>query len=183
MKEEHLEEINQEIIDVSQIVSMAYHKGYIKGYDEGKKKAVKIDDDREKDIEKDAYARGLHDAWEAARKITLLEEDGGYNQNKINVWFFRSGYYVLKEMDASEVIGSLKRLEQDKNDEDLKVGDEVVEKGDNRKGVIVCQDNNIWNTVLFCDGAHHCFIKDNIEKTGRHFDQMVEIFKQMQEAE
>jgi hypothetical protein len=80
---------------------------------------------------------------------------------------------------ASEAIAKLKAI-GDKQDE-IKVGDEVKIDGD--KGIVIALQPRPY--VLNEDGTGSLWLSNNDglanNKTGRHFDAITEVLKQMQE--
>ena len=121
----------------------------------------------------DRYQDGLDDAWEAARKIQLM------SPKDLNELFsYGDLERISVNFSASEAIEKLKALEE-KNE--IKVGDEIVYK-DGVKGVVVGISNNGQISVLNDKYAvPQLLIKNDATKTGKHYDQIEEVLKQMQE--
>lgn len=78
--------------------------------------------DRKSEIEyerNDAYQRGLNDAWEAARKITLNTNQGGVPTKELAMIFgeFNSCSEIMVRSTASEAVAKLKEYEQKQADD------------------------------------------------------------------
>lgn len=120
----------------------------------------------------DAYNKGLNDAWELARKIVLLERDGGYSTQELKRILGYGGYEsVLKAFTPQEALAKVKEY-KDK----IKVGDVIRLKG-NTHEAIVTRANVIDIYYLFRDGSCGRFYAEkDLEKTG-HFDSIDEFMR------
>lgn len=124
----------------------------------------------------EAYQKGLNDAWEAARKISLMSPDeiekvfpGAAKYNRYNLGY--SGVEAIEKLKAYE--------EQKKADEEIKVGDEVF-TSDGTKFVIIEVDGYFGGGCVGCfmvyddciDIKAGCFAfsKTEVAKTGKHYD-------------
>ena len=117
------------------------------------------------------YEDGLNEAWEAARKVVC---DGGYNYTELErIFGKRSPSRILEALTASEVIAKIE--EQDI----IHVGDEVVDSVGN-KGVVM-RVHGVYLTLVESDGTAIRLPIEKYKKTGRHFPQIEEVFKQMTE--
>lgn len=181
--------------DVQKQVEDAYQRGYDKGYadktnnDEVCKKLAKdiqdeayqrgLEDGKHNGLgevnmrEALEYQRGLDDAWEAARKISILESDGGYSWKEMKSIFgtdSASEIYVLHT--ATEAINKIKAYEEKQKAEgEIKVGDEV--EWDTELIVVTClyMDGGFnWCDGIRKDGKMFHVLERNVIKTGRHFD-------------
>ena len=119
------------------------------------------------------YQRGLDDAWEAARNISMLESDGGYSWKEMkSIFGTDSASEIYVRHTAAEAINKIKAYEEKQNDE-IKVGDEVNWLGD---CFIVTRIFQPHTQKEQCDGidddgcVYHDILMDDLEKTGRHFD-------------
>ena len=125
------------------------------------------------------YQKGLDDAWEAARKIYSMS----FNE-QLKCFEGDSGVgNILSIYTASEAIEKLEQWEQE-NDE-IQVGDEVI-TNIKEVGVVtqVLKTRDTQVQVLMSNGHSYGMYADNIKrKTGRHFEQVAELLKQMQEGE
>lgn len=120
------------------------------------------------------YEDGLNEAWEAARKIAC---DDGYSCGELSDIFGScSASYVIGLLTAPEAIDAIE------NHEKIKVGDEV--KGHSAVGIVLARCYNDEMTIMWANGSvtigHK---KRDLTKTGRHFPQIEEVIKQMQEGE
>lgn len=125
------------------------------------------------------YERGLNDAWIMARNIVISEKDGGIPYAQLASMFHTSDIKkILRDYSVFQAEEKLKALEE-KNE--IKVGDEIVYK-DGVKGVVVGISNNGQISVLNDKYAvPQLLIKNDATKTGKHYDQIEEVLKQMQE--
>lgn len=124
------------------------------------------------------YEDGLNKAWEVARKIG---SNDGYSCGELSDIFGScSAGYVFDYFTASEAIDAIE------NHERIKVGDEV-KACSGMLGVVLerydspfCGCDNemtmLWANVVVCGCK-----EQELTKTGRHFPQIEEVLKQMQE--
>ena len=159
----------------------AYQKGYDKGY------ADKTNNDEvckqiSKDIQDEAYQRGLDDAWEAARKIadmwTRMDNDELLAIFGITE---RIGHSTINSLfgkqTANEAMLNLEAYEEkQKADDEIKVGDEVVTLDermmvmDNLPPWIVTSMSINYYRGIDMNGKIRSRAKEQVRKTGRHFD-------------
>lgn len=164
--------------DVQKQVNDAYQRGL----EEGKKATWGL----VADASSAEYQRGLDDAWEAARRISILESDGGYSWKEMKSIFgtdSASEIYVLHT--ATEAINKIKAYEEkQKADDEIKVRDEVVWTQDENVAIVVTNvytvDNMEWCDGVCKDGKVYHILTKNARKTGRHFD-IEKILKEMDE--
>lgn len=124
--------------------------------------AIRADIDKQVD---EAYQRGLNDAWEAAKKISLMSPDeienvfpGAAKYNRYNL-----GY------SGVEAIEKLKAYEEQKAADEIKVGDEVEVLNSRNKYLIAwISTTSIYGFAH--DGVNCCLRPSDVRKTGRHFD-------------
>ena len=133
---------------------------------------------------KKAKESGLSEAWECAKKLMLSTEDSGIDTEKIKEIFGYSYYYVLKDYSASEAIAKIKEYEErqekqekQKKADEIKVGDEV-QSCDTRYIVVRIRDNGTFEAIGAC-GTDEGLDLSKFHKTGRHFDEIEKIMKQM----
>ena len=130
-------------------------------------------EDAQKEID-EAYQRGLDDAWEAARKISVIELNGGLRGNELmKIYGTMDIHKIYDDNTASEAIEKLKAYEEQKADGEIKVGDTVNIKGTSRKngdGIVTKSWDNDRYFIMWADGTGGIWAKECIEKTGRHFD-------------
>lgn len=164
-------DFNEAIKDIRDAAQKRVDEAYKKGVNDGSLDVkIRIEG---------AYQKGLSDAWEAARKIVLSPDDGGlsvYDVSKI----FENDYssYIFKKYSASEAIEKLKEYEEQRNDNEIKVGDEVESLYND--GTVI--ENMIPWVVTWIREGHNGkkyyygidaegTLRNNnfIHKTGRHF--------------
>lgn len=76
----------------------------------------------------------------------------------------------------------LREIKDEDNEADpdkLEVGDEVINDGD--YGVVTWIDDEIM--VMWGDGSSGYWEKENLVKTGRHYDEISAVLKKLKEAE
>lgn len=149
----------------------------------------------EKDIEqvrKEAYEKGLSDAWEAARKIGSNSmcslKEMGFDFSRCVVADYNPSWFVVKNYSASECIEKIRQYEQEKEEQkQLQVGDEVKLKRCDIYAVYMggVNGSNECNVYLcFNDGSCGVQSKSEIErKTGRHFPEIAEVLRKMREGQ
>lgn len=170
-REEHTEKIN-EIIRENRAI-----KAIISTQNDKLNKLSNMCDDA-----KEAYQRGLEDAWELARRIRLNVEDGGISVSELCEMFHtNTTYNIFKGYSAQEVI---KRIEEhEKQKTQIKKGDEVALRDEDRKAVIMDAAYGTSDWYVFSDNA--CIERWSecaFYRTGRTFPQVKEMFKAMQEG-
>lgn len=146
----------------------------------GIKSAIPYIEPSRGEIYKNAYQKGLSDAWDAAKKIVLSREDGGlFGYEERKAVFGCGNYMALKMFLAPEAIEKIRQYEQ--KQEKIKVGDEVINDED-IKGVTVDMDDYLLH-VLDENGVIQAWPREDVVKTGRHFPEIAEVIKTMQEKE
>lgn len=97
--------------------------------------------------------------------------------------------YFCEASPDSCIHAKIAQAEPEKEDDEIKVGDEVIyqRKSDDphngEKGVVIGIGGN-WREVRFLSNWSSVGVHENsLIKTGRHFSQIEEVLKQMQEVE
>ena len=126
----------------------------------------------------EAYNKGLNDAWELARKIISPISQDGYTLDELknilgkNVNSYTS---MFNDFTPQEALAKVKAYEEERNE--IKVGDVVKIKGGCVEAIVTkVESQKIFR--LFKDGS--CdgnTIKEDLEKTGKHFDSIDEFMK------
>lgn len=158
-----------------------WEKTYIHGYRDGKKAAMNESEMiTSKDIA-DAYKKGLNDAWEAAKKIALMD-----TETSENVTGYFGLFNIMGKLTPMQAIEKLKTYEdkqkQDAEDAEIKVGDEIVCM-DAHVVVTYISPKGEWNGFLLNEGNHGkkgqgytCMSSfKGWRKTGRHFPQIAKV--------
>lgn len=144
-------------------------EAYAEGYKEGMQ--LSIDDAKLKE----AYKKGLSDAWEAARKINCLPSSGGIENYVLGKIFgHNSNPIIMEKFSASECIEKIRAYEQEK-EEQIQVGDEVE---DGVANIIVLEINED-GTVYGFDDEGSIIHATPRKKTGRHFSEIAEALQKM----
>ena len=159
--------------EVTTCVINAYEKGYKQGYKRGYKEGEDIEQSNsaitKEEVAKLEYERGLNNAWECARKIWRMTP---YERAEI----FHDKNCML-EHTASKAIQMIKEYEEKKEMEnDIKIGDEI-EYECYGKGIVTRICNNILTITWLEDGTSGVIHIHAAKKTGKHYDCIAEIFK------
>ena len=134
------------------------------------------------DAKNKTYEDGLNEAWNMARKIVCMPQDGGESEEWLEKTFGTARTdCVLRNFSASEAIDVIERSEK------IKVGDEIVDKYGWKK-VVTKTHNSGDITIMDCNGEfYECCKKawkmSGFKKTGRNFPQIEEVLKQIKEGE
>ena len=141
----------------------AYDEGFERGLEVGRNEKdckARMDADAKANADYNAgYEDGLRDAWECARKIVLLKDDGGISTRdyKEALGTQKFEYEIFRDMPVSEVLPKLKEYEAKQNE--IKIGDEV--RVDNQNCVVLMLDAAGGYRLLREDGD----IKRILEQT------------------
>ena len=147
---------------------------YDYGYEDGKADTPFTDTE---EAEKTAYERGLNDSWECARKMCLMS-----SEERLRTFDVSGNHLaILSDLTAPKAIEKLKAYEerQKQTEDEIKVGDEVIVQND-RIGFVTGFDvlyARVYVTTK--DGWSDAFGRSFVKKTGRHFDAISEVLKQM----
>lgn len=112
------------------------------------------------------YEDGLNDAWELARKLVLVQDDGGYAISEIrNIFGTSNECKILRELSVQE---AFEKLEAYEKSQQIQVGDVVY--ADGVQGVVI---DIISDEGCYIYNENGCieehWFKD-LKKTGRHID-------------
>ena len=127
------------------------------------------------DLQDTAYQKGLDEAWKAARRISVIELNGGLaGKELMKIYGTMDIHKIYDDNTASEAIAKMKAYEKKQGDK-IVVGDEVAFHHDDGRPDTVVVVTYIGQDG-FIDGmdgrgiqyAHKNPIKWT--KTGRHFD-------------
>ena len=124
------------------------------------------------------YEDGLNEAWEAARKIISTDKcDEEMNKAFGDDFYYEGAMKVLTKYSVEEVVEKLKEHEI------IKIGDEVIDKnGWGIKGVVT-KISERCISIVENEGSVSRLKKEDFNKTGRHYPQIEEMLKQIQEEE
>ena len=145
----------------------ALDEAYQKGFEAGQHEATTLE-----------YQQGLNDAWGNIIKIALIP----YAERSEIFDGQQDILSIVQKFSPSEVTAKLREYEQQKADDEIKVGDEVtaawgnavvVRKYTDKDGVERCEYWYYENARISCD------VTSNLRKTGRHFPQVAELVKAM----
>ena len=161
-------------------------QAYDRGFKAGKEQDISFHDEA---VEK-AYQRGLDDAWKCADKLnrmTIDEVRSVFASDPFSHTIDRESIFSCCTPNLA--IAKIKNFEEQKKaeEEEIKVGDEVIRfytdtNDTNYKGVVSkVSEKNLC--IVWDDGSVGYFGKNIVKKTGRHFDKIAEVVKQLQEGE
>ena len=119
------------------------------------------------------YKRGLEDAWEAARKIALMD-----TETSENVAGYFGLFRIMENLTPMQAIEKLKAYEEKQKTDEIKVGDEIKTIYNDILGTVT-NVNGFKVCVLWHDGSVGMWRVDELIKTNRHFD-IASILKEMQ---
>lgn len=129
-----------------------------------------------------AYQRGLDDAWAAAIKINCLIEYGGLSARQLlDIFGTFCESEILTKVTPSEAIAKIREyMEKKEAEPKIQVGDEVRYCAS--RCVIAAVEDSGCSAVYKSGHVVVIPIKYAINhKTGRHFPQLADLLKQMQE--
>lgn len=163
----------KDIIDrIKDDVDYIADEAYKNGYDDGAK-SVKNWDEEEKNLRiKEAYEKGLDDVWECIKKIQDTPE-------KVRVEIFGNWAMpnIVRKHTASEAMAKIKAYEDEHK---IRVGDEV--KAWYGNAIVTHVDEKAKTANFFyITGDSGCDYLKNIERTGRHFDEIEVLIEKMKE--
>ena len=131
------------------------------------------------DLQDTAYQRGLDEAWKAARRISVIELNGGLaGKELMKIYGTMDIHKIYDDNTASEAIAKLKAYEEKQKAEDeIEVGDEVEWDNDfTGDRFIVTRIYQPYGKKEQCDGidddgdVYRAVLIESLVKTGRHFD-------------
>ena len=122
---------------------------------------------------KEAYQRGLSDAWEAAKKILQMHDLTVFGLEHDGV--FESPLNKGQQMTPQEAIQKLKAYEQEK-EEQIQVGDEVIIR---YKKAVVTEITDSFVRIMYSDGSGYALFSKNMTKTGRNFSEIAAVLEKM----
>ena len=163
------------------ILEESYDYGYDQGYADAKSELGQNAIDLAHEESDRAYQQGLEDAWKFIQKLLKDECDGGYTvsllQNALGYCNIRN---IVCYYGISEALAKIKAYEdKQKQDTEIKVGDEVVYDGGKYIVTIIANSGSSY-TMISADGSHIWRVsRDDITVTGRHFDQIAEVLAEM----
>ena len=165
---------------ISRLTPYTEDAAYAHGYTEAESKYREIRDE----LEKQAYQRGLADAWDAARKIGSNSmcslKEIGFDFSRCAVADYNPSWFVVKNYSASEAIEKIRQYEQEK-EEQIQVGDEVATDAGNRASVLYENPDGTQVFVFKSDGTAAWWTKSALHRTGRNFFEIATVLKKMRE--
>lgn len=167
-------EDDEEIIDAS--VSYSYRSN---GMNYKATERMELKEESE-DARNKTYEDGLNEAWEAARTIVDCKVP-------FDFWELSSGQSMLGAFRLYSAKGAIEKIreyeEEQKKAAEIKIGDEVTDDKEWEGVVTWISPRGEYLVIILKDGTALHWDKKDFKKTGRHFPQIEEVIKQMQEAE
>jgi flagellar biosynthesis/type III secretory pathway protein FliH len=170
---ETIKALSQEPCKVMDHAIKAYRQGYenglgkaqtdsyVKGYEDGQKEKPQAI----YEMKVEEYNKGLNEAWECARKISMPENEGGMSVKALQSIFGKAR--EIFNCTASEAIQKIKEYEEkQKQTEEIKVGYEVYNIDRENKRIVTAIDGN--KAIQLCSNGKYTV--DNIDTlhwTGR----------------
>ena len=130
----------------------------------------------------EVYAKGLHDAWDAARRIICPKStDEWEKMGKALNAVPEKAFWAILEKEPQEVIRMLDDLE---SQQAIKIGDEVkfCHNSPDMEPLVVTALMPNSDKDLLCitvRGKYIAVQSKQVVKTGRHFDQVAELMNAM----
>ena len=126
------------------------------------------------------YEDGLNDAWEAARNVVDCKVP-------FDFWELSSGQSMLGVFRLYSAKGAIEKIreyeEEQKKAAEIKIGDEVTDDEGWNGVVTFISPEGKYLVVTLQDGNALRWKKESFKKTGRHFPQIEEVLKRLQEGE
>lgn len=155
--------------EVANCIRNAYDRGYKQGGKDAEKEA------RKKEYWEQGYNEGLKDAWTCCRDMEEILFD--VDNNKFSEIFGAPDFHsALTHFDVEKCIQKIKEYEEkQKQDDEIKVGDEVIFPN-GKKGIVWLIYGNECHTM---GDYNRVRPKEYLKRTGRHFDQIAEVLEQL----
>lgn len=167
--------------DLEQVMEEAYEHGY--------KKCLSEHDFDSPCVSCDEYKRGLADAkcgyengfengmivaWDAAKKIALMD-----TETSENVTGYFGLFRIMENLTPMQAIEKIRQYEQEQENE-FKVGDEF-ENESGKKFVVLKMNGKEIDRYIDVDGKTYCMTVKykEMRKTGRHFPEIATVLKKM----
>lgn len=159
-----------------EVCRAARKEGYNAGFKNGN-----INDGTFDEKIKEAYENGANDAWECAKNLLKGEHD---QYKRFEIFGNTDVDNIFTLLTGAEALVKLKKYEEEqKRAVEIKIGDEVTDN-DGWKGVVTwISPDGEYLVVTLQDGSALRWKKEGFKKTGRHFPEIANILKQMQEGE
>lgn len=131
-------------------------------------------------VRKEAYERGAEDMRKALRLLIDCDDDCLTIPDIFHT--FREGSYhaVVRKHPAMEIIEKIRQYEQEKEEQQIQVGDEVITASGK---AVVTGVGPVHFEYVNADGSNGFDKVKNAEKTGRHFPEIAEVLAKMKEGE
>lgn len=159
-------------------VKAQIRKAYNKGYEDRKAEESESARAIVNTEQQKSYEDGLNDAWECVKKIYSMNND-----DKEKLFDYRNTFNIVEQYTVSEVLAKIKAYE-DKQDAEIKVGDEIV-YSDGLKGIVVGISNTVGQISVLNNkyDVPQLLVKSRAKKTGRTFLQIAEVLAELRGAE
>lgn len=142
--------------------------------------------------EAEAYQKGLDAAWTAARTIISWwpETESEALLKRFGIDCKWGGFVldaIFNKQNAQKAIESIEKYEKHKPD--ISIGDEIHAIADHSKGehdtpnIVVTEIGDNYVRGFTATGEYIKFVNIGLEKTGRHFPQIMDIMATMKEKQ
>jgi hypothetical protein len=164
----------------SELIEQAYQRGYKVGYEAAKENNKSDTESRVAEL----MEIGRNEAWEAAKKLSDSK-----NVNEILDDTIVYCVNIFERHTASEAIEKLRAYEEKKKqekDNKIHVGDEVYLLDVNYLSIVTSIDDYYGVEKATCitqNGKWYVNTISELHKTGRHFPEIAEVLKKLQEGE
>ena len=157
----------------------AYDRGYRQGRDDEWAELQAKQKENE-------YERGLNDAWRVVTEFLLM---GDFDRG---MTFSTRFLDELLKMEPKMAVERLKEYEKKNYDlpesmrGEINIGDEVkvTEEDGTFRAIVIRRDNTPYPYHIMYDNGDTRYVEEeSLAKTGRHFDDIENLFKKMQDDE
>ena len=152
--------------DLEQVKKEAYENGYRAGYVKYLNKS---------------YEDGLNDAWDAAKKIALMD-----TETSENVTGYFGLFRIMENLTPMQAIEKIRQYEQ--KQEEYHIGDEVIRhyknefmEGDDAPSIFLSEEDGNFRCIAFNGRSIIIaeYPKHQYRKTGRHFPEIAAVLEKM----
>lgn len=154
-------------------------------YNKGLEDGNKIADKDLKDIQDSTYDVGYTKGVEDFENLFVHEHD--YEQFFEDTYGSKNSDYNLYDLvakyGAKKVLNDFKKWQEKKDEEEIKVGDEVVVTSVGFKGVVISIYSDERYRVIYKDGIISNEGKNTLKRTGRHFDEVEQLLGKLRGEE
>jgi len=161
-----------------------YKRGYTKGKNDGHAQGCHTQSEHDKAKIDEAKQEGYNEGLENARQV-ILKLLGINSIEYARIFNDTDMYYtkiILEHYSIKEIESKIRAYEEDKQAEEIKVGDEVCRKDRIDCTVVITGllKEGRANAINF-QGSSYIVKLTEYERTGRHFDEVVQLLDKLNE--